>query len=117
MSANMARGQIQRNEMQATDVASFLKTVQMPTVQHLLHASLEPTRDAIEAISPVREPHQWVVLHLILGTALRLRAPRLALRERADAYVGSLIAFEAALAECCERRKARSLRRERVGTN
>jgi hypothetical protein len=89
----------------------------MPTVQHLLHASLEPTRDAIEAISPMREPQQWLALHLILGTALRLRAPRLPMRERADAYVDSLQAFEAALAECCERKSARELRHARVGTN
>src|SRR5512139_804807 len=113
----MARGRIQRSEMQATDVASFLRRVQMPTVQHLLHASLEPTRDAIQATSPLRDPHQWVALHLILGTALRLRAQRLPLRERAEAYVESLRVFEAALAECCERRSAHELRHARVGTN
>ena len=89
----------------------------MPTVQHLLHASLEPTRDAIQAISPMRDPQQWVTLHLILGTALRLRAPRLPLHERTEVYVESLHAFEAALAECCERRRARELRHARVGTN
>lgn len=89
----------------------------MPTVQHLLHASLEPTKGAIQAISAIRDPQQWVALHLILGTALRLRAPRLPLRERAEAYSDSLRAFEAALAECCERRRARELRDARVGTN
>ena len=89
----------------------------MPTVQHLLHASLEPTKDAIQATCPFREPQQWVALHLILGTALRLRAQRLPSRERAEAYVESLRAFEAALAECCERRSARELRQARVGTN
>jgi hypothetical protein len=117
MSANMARGRIQRNEMQATDFASFLRRVQMPTVQHLLHASLEPTRDAIQAVSPVRDPQQWFALHLILGTALRLRAPALPAQERAQAYVDALHAFEAALAECCDRSNARELRRARVGTN
>ncbi len=103
--------------MQATDVASFLKSVQMPTVQHLLHASLEATRDAIEASSPTHDPHQWFALHLILGIALRLRAPRLPLRERIEVYQGSLRAFEAALAECCERKDARELRRARVRAN
>ena len=117
MSANMARGRIQRSEMQATDIASFLRRVQMPTVQHLLHASLEPTRDAIQAVSPVRDPQQWFALHLILGTALRLRAPALPVRERAEAYQGSLQAFEAALAECCERKVTRELRHARFGTN
>lgn len=104
-------------KMQATDVASFLKRVQMPTVQHLLHASLEPTRDAIYATSPLRDPHQWFVLHLILGTALRLRAQRLPLRERTDTCVEALHAFEAALAECCERKSACELRHAHVGTN
>jgi hypothetical protein len=103
--------------MQAADVASFLRRVQMPTVQHLLHASLEPTRDAIQAVSPIRDAQQWVALHLILGTALRLRAPKLPTRERAEAYSDSLRAFEAALAECCERKNARELRHARVGTN
>jgi hypothetical protein len=103
--------------MQATDIASFLRRVQMPTVQHLLHASLEPTKVAIQAVSPVRDPQQWFALHLILGTALRLRAPALPMRERAEAYQGSLHAFEAALAECCERKGSRELRHSRVGTN
>lgn len=103
--------------MQAKDVASLLKEVQLPTVQHLLHASLEPTRDAIQAISPMRDPQRWFAFHLILGSALRLRAPRLDSRERADAYVESLHAFEAALAECCERRQTRELRHAHVGTN
>jgi hypothetical protein len=103
--------------MQAADVASFLRSVQMPTVQHLLHASLEPTRDAIQATSSTWDPHQWVALHLILGTALRLRASSLPLRERTDALVESLHAFEAALAECCERKGARELRQACVGTN
>jgi hypothetical protein len=103
--------------MQAADVASFLRRVQMPTVQHLLHASLEPTKDAIQAVSPMRDPQQWIALHLILGTALRLRAPRLPSRERADAYSDSLNAFEAALAECCERKSAREFRHARIGTN
>ena len=89
----------------------------MPTVQHLLHASLEPTRHAIEAVSPGRDPHQWLVLHLILGTALRLRAAKLPLRERTEACVESLHAFEAVLAECCERKGARELCHARVGTN
>lgn len=103
--------------MLETDVASFLRRVQMPTVQHLLHASLGPTRDAIQVTSPSKESQQWVALHLILGTALRLRARRLSCSERAGAYLESLHAFEAALAECCERTSARELRDGRVGTN
>jgi hypothetical protein len=87
------------------------------TVQQLLHASLEPTRRAIQAISPERDPQQWVALHLILGTALRLRAPQLPFRERTAACVQALAAFEAALAECCGPSRARELRSARIGTN
>jgi hypothetical protein len=117
MSANMARGLIQRDEMQASDVASFLKKVQMPTVQHLLNASLEPTREAIRATSPERDAQQWVALHMILGTALRLRAPQMPLHERTLACVEAVRAFECALAECCERKTSRHLRSARLGTN
>jgi hypothetical protein len=65
----------------------------------------------------MRDPQQWVGLHLILGSALRLRAPRLPAHERAEAYAESLHAYEAALAECCEHKRARELCHARVGTN
>jgi len=115
--ANMEQGSIQRDEMQATDVASFLRKVQMPTVQHLLNASLEPTRAAIGALSQDQDPQQWVALHMILGTALRLRAPQMPLRERTAACVEAVHAFEAALAECCVLRTACELRGARMRTN
>jgi hypothetical protein len=113
----MARGQTKRDEMPAADVASFLREVEMPTVQHLLNGRLEPIRIAIRATSPERDPQQWVALHLILGTALRLRAHRLPVHERTIACVESLAAFESALAECCERKRVRQLRSSRIGTN
>src|SRR5688500_14892053 len=116
-SANMARGLIQSNEMQAADVASFLKRVQMLTVQHLLNASLEPTRAAIRETSPERDPQQWVALHMILGTALRLRAPQMPSHERTQACVEAMRAFESALAECCERKTVRQLRASRIGAS
>jgi hypothetical protein len=103
--------------MLSRQVASFLQRVQMPTVQHLLNASLEPTRAAIREASPEREPQEWVALHMILGTALRLRAPQMPTHERTQACVEALRAFECALAECCERKTARQLRHARVGTN
>jgi hypothetical protein len=103
--------------MPATDVASFLRKVEMPTVQHLLNGSLVPTRVAICATSPERDPQQWVALHLILGTALRLRAHKLPMHERTTACVESLAAFESALAECCERKRTRQLRSSRIGAN
>jgi len=102
--------------MQAADVASFLRKVEMPTVQHLLTGCLVPVRTAIRATSPERDPQQWVALHLILGTALRLRAHRLPSHERTAASLEALAAFESALTECCERKSSRRLRSSRVGT-
>jgi hypothetical protein len=115
MSANMAPGRTQSSEMQATDVASILKTVEMPTVQHLLNASLDPVRAAIQQTSPEMDPQRWVALHMILGTALRIRAPQMPLHERTQACVEALRAFECALAQCCERTTARQLRASRIG--
>ena len=117
MSVNMTQGRIQRDEMQATDVASFLRKVQLPTVQHLVNGSLEPIRAAIRATSAERDPQQWVALHMILGTALRMRAPQLPTHERTLACREAVRAFECALAECFERKTSRHLRNARVGTN
>ena len=89
----------------------------MPTVQHMLHASLAPTRAAIRAISPEQDPQQWVALHMILGTALRLRARHMPVGQRVAACAEAVCALEAALAECCDRNQSRELRQARVGTN
>jgi hypothetical protein len=113
----MARGLTKRDEMQAADVASFLRNVEMPTVQHLLNGNLAPTHAAIRKTSPERDPQQWLALHLILGTALRLRAHKLPSHERMKTFADALAAFEAALAQCCERRPARQLRTSRIGAN
>ncbi len=61
-SANMQRGPIQRDEMQATDVASILREVGLPTVQHLMSGSLEPLRTAIAEVSPQRDSRRWMAL-------------------------------------------------------
>jgi hypothetical protein len=53
---------------------------------------------------------------MILGTALRLRAPQMPPHERTQACVEALRAFECALAECCERKTVRQLRASRIGT-
>ena len=113
----MEQGSIQRDEMQATDVASFLSKVQMPTVQHLLTGSLDSIRASICAISPEQNSQQWVALHMVLGTALRLRAPFMNEQERTGACAEAIRAFERALAECCEHSPSRSLRSARVGSN
>ncbi len=63
MSANMTRGLIQSNKDVEQANRLFPERVQMPTVQHLLNASLEPTRAAIREASPERDPQEWVALH------------------------------------------------------
>src|SRR5687768_5735886 len=103
--------------MPATDVASYQRNVEMPTVQHLLNGGLAPVRAAIRSTTPERDPQQWVALNLILGTALRLRAHKLPLRERTTACIEALAAFESALAQCCDRKAPRQLRGARVATN
>src|SRR4051794_14553465 len=99
----MQRGLIQRDEMQATDVASILRTVELPTVQHMLSGSLEPIHAAIGETSAQQNSHLWMALHLVLGTALRLRARYLPLSERAQMCIDAVSAFEAALSQCHER--------------
>ena len=93
--------------MQGTEEAEFVGAVPMPTVQHLLNGSLDALREAIESASAEQEPTRWIVSHLILGSALRLRATRVADDERAHMYMEALQAFDTALAVCCERRQAR----------
>ncbi len=103
--------------MQATDVASILRTVELPTVQHMLRGSLEPIRAAIGETSAQTDSHQWMALHLVLGTALRLRARCLPLNERTQMCMDAVSAFESALSQCHERKMVRQLRNSRVGTN
>ena len=103
--------------MQAGNVASIVGSVQMPTVQHLLSGSLDSYRTAIQELSKDTDPAQWAGMHVILGAALRLRAPRLNDDERAETCLEVIHSFEAALAVCWQRKTARSLRQSRVGTS
>jgi hypothetical protein len=73
----------------------------MPSVQHLLNGSLDALREAINSASVEEEPTRWVVSHIILGSALRLRATRAADDERARMYSEALGAFDTALQACC----------------
>jgi hypothetical protein len=81
----------------------------MPTVQHLLNGSLDALREAINSASVEEEPTRWIVSHLILGSALRLRALRASEEERLQMYAEAVRAFDTALGVCCERRQARLL--------
>lgn len=93
--------------MQATQEATQMEIVPMPTVQHLLSGSLDALREAIKSASAEEEPTRWVVSHIILGSALRLRAMRAAEDVRATMYMEALGAFDTAFAACCERRQMR----------
>lgn len=93
--------------MQATEEAAKMEAVAMPTVQHLLNGSLDVLREAINSASAEEEPTRWVVSHIILGSALRMRANRVADDERARMYAEALGAFDVALTSCCETRQVR----------
>jgi hypothetical protein len=103
--------------MQGTEDVAYMAAVVMPTVQHLLNGSLDALREAINNASAEEEPTRWVVSHLILGSALRLRAARAAEDDRARMYTEALNAFDTALASCCERRQPRAALVSGVGTN
>lgn len=92
--------------MQATEESAFMGAVPMPTVQHLLNGSLDALREAIHSASVEAEPTRWVVSHIILGSALRLRATRASDDERLRMYCEALHAFDTALTVCAERRQA-----------
>jgi hypothetical protein len=78
----------------------------MPTVQHLLNGSLDALREAIHTVSAENEPTRWVVSHIILGSALRLRAAHASDDERTRMYSEALRAFDTAVTACCESRQA-----------
>ncbi|MEP7244208.1 MAG: hypothetical protein ABI885_11025 [Gammaproteobacteria bacterium] len=80
--------------------------VQMPTVQHLLSGSLDALRQAIGSASVEQEPTRWVVSHIILGSALRLRSTTAHGESRAQMCSEAVRAFESALAVCCQRNDA-----------
>ena len=101
--------------MQGSEDTEYMGAVPMPTVQHLLNGSLDALREAINSASAEQEPTRWIVSHLILGSALRLRATRASDEERLRMYSEALQAFDTALAVCCERRQARLL--AAVGSN
>lgn len=76
----------------------------MPSVQHLLNGSLDALREAIHNASAEDEPTRWVVNHIVLGSALRLRASRAAETDRPRMYAEAVQAYEAALAVGCQHR-------------
>lgn len=88
-----------------------------PAVAQLLKTDPVVIRDAIDAASPITEPLQSAVLHLILGTALRLRASGLTGSERTAACAESLRAFETALGEFCERKVLQQQGESRIATD
>src|SRR5689334_25149894 len=106
---------VREGEMQGTEDAEFMAALAMPSVQHLLNGSLDALREAINSASAEDEPTRWIVSHLILGSALRLRATRASEEDRLRMYSEALQAFDTALAVCCERRQARLL--SAVGSN
>lgn len=88
--------------MQVTEDTLLKLAAQVPSLEHLLSGSLEVLRDAIRSAAAEGETTRWVVSHIVLGSALRLRALNASEDDRMQMYTEALRAFETALAACCE---------------
>jgi len=91
---------LQSNEGQREDAAldpavlEVLRAVRLPTVQALRTGSLRSLRSAIVRRTDQPDPRRWAAYHLILGTALRLRAYRTFGHRRAQLLISAARAFD-----------------------
>lgn len=65
---------------------------------------IQALRGALREGSPLEEPEWWAAGHLVLGSALRLRAPRMGDAEQAQACEEIIGHFERALEVYCQRK-------------
>jgi hypothetical protein len=79
-----------------------MRTVRLPTVRHLMIASLETLRATIKRTGAERDPERWAACHVILGCALRLQSQRMRAHMRASMLVEAVRAFDTALAVYCK---------------
>lgn len=70
--------------------------------KRLSRACLNELRHALRDISPAVDPQRWAAAHLILGSALRLHAPRVCGHEQAENYSEAIYAFEKAASVYCQ---------------
>jgi hypothetical protein len=93
---------LQSNEGQREDAAldpavlDVLRAVRLPTVQALRTGNLRSLRAAIVRRTDQEDPRRWAAYHLILGTALRLRAYRTLGHRRAQLLISAARAFDVA---------------------
>jgi hypothetical protein len=76
----------------------------------LLKTPIAVLREAVEAISPSRDPEAWADAQFALGWALRLRGRQMSDHERAQAYLEAVAALEATLTVFGERVRDRRLK-------
>jgi hypothetical protein len=74
----------------------LLRAVRLPTVRALRTASLRTLRAVIARTAEQDDPQRWAACHLILGTALRLRAYRTQGHRRARFFMAAARAFDVA---------------------
>jgi hypothetical protein len=74
----------------------LLRAVRLPTVRALRTASLRTLRAVIARTTEHDNPQRWAACHLILGTALRLRAYRTRGHRRARLFIAAARAFDVA---------------------
>jgi hypothetical protein len=73
-----------------------MRAVRLPTARALRTASLRTLRSTIAQTSEHDNPRRWAACHLILGTALRLRAYRRHGHRRARLLIAAARAFDVA---------------------
>jgi hypothetical protein len=79
-----------------TSTLHLLRAVRLPTMRALRTASLRTLRAVIARTTEEENPQRWAACHLILGTALRLRAYRTHGHRRAHLFIGAARAFDVA---------------------
>jgi hypothetical protein len=80
----------------STSALQLLRAVRLPTVRALRTASLRTLRAVIARTTEDENPQRWAACHLILGTALRLRAYRTHGHRRAHFFIAAARAFDIA---------------------
>jgi hypothetical protein len=94
-------------EAQPTDSTEApASTIAAASLEHVLRASPDAFRAALQHISPAEDPGKWAAEQLKLGAVLRLRAQREFGSKRTQTFRQTIEAFEAALCVYCRNHEA-----------
>jgi hypothetical protein len=93
---------LERNPPSPDTAALLAGLPEVLTRQHLSVACLNTLRTAVRDLSPTRDPHRWAAMHLVLGSALRVRGQRMGRHDQAEHYREAIVAFESAACVYCQ---------------